>query len=97
MHDLVTGKRQYGEFLDSPEGIATNILADRLKRLEDASLVTKGLYQTTPVRHEYRLTPSGLALLPVLQEICRWANAQIPGTWIPSAGFMKRKRDTRRS
>ena len=92
LRDLFTGKSRYGEFLDSPENISTNILADRLKRLEAEGLVTKEAYQNRPVRHAYRLTAKGAALLPVLQEISRWANHFIPGTWVPPASFMKRER-----
>ena len=88
--DLLTGKRTFSEFLASPEGISTNILADRLKRLESAGLVAKEPYQSKPKRHAYRLTEDGEGLLPVLQEICRWANKVWPETWTPPAEFMAR-------
>ena len=52
VRDLVTGKRRYGEFLDSPEGIATNILAARLREMTDAGLIDKRPYQRRPLRHE---------------------------------------------
>lgn len=90
VRDLLTGKRRYGEFLASPEGIPTNILADRLKRLTAAGLVEKRPYQDRPVRYEYRLTGKGTGLHPVLQEICRWANRHFPGTWPPPESFMRR-------
>jgi len=90
VRDMLVGKRRYGEFLASPEGIPTNILADRLKRLEACGLVSKRPYQDHPPRHEYDLTPSGVALLPVLQAISRWGNSNIPGTWKPPKKFMKR-------
>ena len=91
VRDLLTGKRRFGEFLASPEGIPTNILAARLKRLEAAGLIARRPYQTRPPRHEYRLTSDGEALLPVLQEICRWANRHLPDTWVPPESFMGRK------
>lgn len=90
VRDLLTGKTKFGEFLDSPEGIPTNILSARLKRMEEAGLVTRAPYQTRPLRHAYELTAKGAALLPALQEICRWANAHIPGTWAPPESFMAR-------
>ena len=90
IRDMLTGKRRYGEFLDSPEGITTNILADRLKRLEAAGLIARTPYQRRPTRHDYALTEMGRALHPVLQEICIWANRYFPDTWIPPASFMER-------
>lgn len=88
VRDMLVGKSQYGEFLDSPEGISTNILAERLKRLEQAGLVVREAYQERPARYTYRLTEAGLGLLPALQEICRWANRYFPGTWVPPGFFM---------
>jgi len=89
VRDLLTGKTRYGEFLESPEGISTNILADRLKRLEEEGLVEKRAYQEHPVRYEYRLTEKGRGLHSVLQEICRWANRHFPDTWVPPESFMR--------
>ncbi|MEM7222852.1 MAG: helix-turn-helix domain-containing protein [Pseudomonadota bacterium] len=91
VRDLLTGKRRFGEFLASPEGIPTNILAARLKRLEAAGLIEKRPYQSRPPRHDYVLTAEGEALLPVLQEMCRWANRHLPETWTPPDSFMRRK------
>jgi DNA-binding HxlR family transcriptional regulator len=89
VRDLVTGKRRYGEFLDSPEGIATNILAARLKEMTDAGLIDKHPYQRNPLRHDYVLTARGRDLLPVLQAFCRWGNRHFPGSWVPPESFMK--------
>lgn len=96
IRDLFLGKRLYGEFIDSPEGIPTNILADRLRRLETAGLITKEAYQERPVRYAYSLTGKGADLLPVLTEIMRWANRHIPGTAKPPAKVMARARAVRR-
>lgn len=90
VRDMIIGKSRYNEFLDSPEGITTNILADRLKRLEGAGLVVREAYQTNPTRYAYRLTDKGEGLTPVLQEISRWANRYYPGTWTPPQWFMER-------
>lgn len=88
LRDLLTGKTRYSEFLTSPEGITTSILADRLERMETAGLVTREPYQQRPVRHAYRLTEMGRGLHPALREICRWANRHIPDTWTPPSSFM---------
>lgn len=91
LRDLFVGARQYGDFLKSPEKIPTNILADRLNRLVAAGMVEKKPYQDRPVRYEYKLTKKGLRFLPVLQEICRWANRFYPESWKPPESFMKRR------
>ncbi len=91
IRDLFTGKRKFGEFLASPEGITTNILADRLKRMEHVGLITKSPYQERPRRHAYALTRRGETLLPVLQAMCRWANSEMPETWVPPESFMRKK------
>ena len=91
VRDMINGKTRFGGFLDSPEGITTNILASRLKRMEEAGLVEKTPYQTNPTRYDYALTEMGEALLPVVQEMCRWGNRYIPDTWIPPESFMARR------
>ena len=91
LRDLLIGKKRYSEFLEAAEGIATNVLSDRLTLMEQAGLVTKVPYQLRPKRFEYELTEKGEALLPVLQEMCRWANHQLPGTRTLPESFMTRK------
>jgi DNA-binding HxlR family transcriptional regulator len=95
VRDMVNGKSRYAEFLASPERIATNVLAERLERLAGAGVVESRRYQDNPPRHAYRLTEKGEAMLPMLQEMCRWANRFMPETWIPPAGFMARRADSR--
>lgn len=91
LRDLFKGKTRFSEFLESPEEIATNVLSDRLALMEEAGLVTKAPYQLRPKRFAYSLTGKGEALLPLLQEMCRWANRFMPGTRTPPASFMRRK------
>jgi DNA-binding HxlR family transcriptional regulator len=88
LRDLLMGKSRYSAFLASPERITTNILADRLARMEKEGLIEKRPYQSHPVRHDYSLTEKGRALLPMMQEMCRWANQFIPGTWTAPDRFM---------
>lgn len=80
-------KRRFAEFLAGPERIPTNVLTDRLRRLEVGGLVRKKAYQRRPVRYEYLLTPMGTDLFGVLRELIFWANRNIPGTARPPAGF----------
>jgi len=91
LRDLLTGKRKFGEFLQSPERITTNVLTDRLARMEAYGLIERRPYSERPPRYEYYLTDKGAGLLPVLQEISRWANQYIPGTRRPPEMFMRMK------
>jgi DNA-binding HxlR family transcriptional regulator len=80
VRDLFRGNVTYGELQNSPEGIPTNILADRLKRLEEAHLIAKSAYQEHPVRYAYELTEKGKTLNNVLLALVRWGKKHIPGT-----------------
>ena len=80
VRDLMHGKRTYGELVNSPERIPTNILADRLKRLESAGIITSTPYQQRPMRYAYTLTAKGGALGEVLLAFVRWGKQHIPGT-----------------
>ena len=80
VRDLFHGKRTYGELALSPERIPTNILADRLKRLESAGIVASTPYQKRPTRYAYTLTPKGSALGEVLLAFVRWGKKHIQGT-----------------
>ena len=80
---LLLGKHRYGDFQDSPEAIPTNILADRLKRLEAAGLVKKEVYQDNPPRAEYFLTRKGVDLRPILKAMGQWGKQYIPGAILP--------------
>jgi DNA-binding HxlR family transcriptional regulator len=80
VRDLLQGKHTYGELADSLEGIPTNILAERLKRLQAAGIVTSTPYQEHPVRYSYALTRKGMALGDVLLAMVRWGKEHIPGT-----------------
>jgi DNA-binding HxlR family transcriptional regulator len=80
VRDLLHGKHTYGELAHSPEGIPTNILADRLKRLESAGIIASTPYQERRVRYRYTLTPKGRALGEVLLAFVRWGKRHLPGT-----------------
>ncbi len=59
--------------------------------MEALDLVSKTPYQSNPPRYAYTLTHRGETLLPVLQSMCQWANAEFPDTWIPPKSFMERR------
>lgn len=95
LRDLVLfGKRHYRELLASEEGIATNILADRLKKLEQEGIVQRGSDPANRRQVVYAVTAKGLALVPVLLEMMRWAAAYDPDTPV-SRPFRKRLMEDR--
>ncbi|MBV8728758.1 MAG: helix-turn-helix transcriptional regulator [Acidobacteriia bacterium] len=69
---MVRGYRSFKEFLQSGEGIASNMLADRLRKLEKAGIVTAEVEATDGRRVNYRLTDRGIDLAPVLLELLLW-------------------------
>jgi DNA-binding HxlR family transcriptional regulator len=64
---LMRGKQTYGDLLASEEGIATNVLADRLAWLEEQEILQRAR------RGGYRVTRKGLDLLPAILELVRWS------------------------
>lgn len=81
---LMKGRHRYGEFLAADEHIATNILADRLKRLEKAGVIRKAPDPTGGARPVYALTDKGLDLAPVVLELIRWCAKYEAGTAAPA-------------
>jgi len=69
---MVRGYRKFKQFQESGEGIATNILADRLQKLEAAGIVTAEAEETDARSMNYRLTEKGIDLAPVLLELLIW-------------------------
>ena len=70
---MVRGHHTFKEFQQSGEGIATNVLADRLKRLQVTGLITVEVEQTDARKMNYRLTEKGIDLAPVLLDLLLWA------------------------
>jgi DNA-binding HxlR family transcriptional regulator len=86
IRDMVfAGKRHFREFLQSDEGISSNILADRLNMLVGKGVLTR---QDDPAHKQkaiYSLTPMGIELLPVLVAMSRWSQKHFPETRRPEA------------
>jgi DNA-binding HxlR family transcriptional regulator len=89
VRDLMRGKRRYAEFLESSEGIPTNILADRLKRLQAAGIISGRRYSVHPPRLEYQLTAKGEDLRPMIRAMVDWgvrhAGGRVPPPLPPRA------------
>jgi len=75
---LFFGKRRFRELLQSEEGISSNILADRLKRMVDEGLLTRGSDPTHRQKVIYSLTEKSIALTPVLAQIAIWGRHHTP-------------------
>ena len=74
IRDLMFYKKStYGDFLKSPEGIATNILASRLQTLEENGVIDKLEHPDSKAKVLYRLTQKEIDLLPLMIEINLWA------------------------
>jgi DNA-binding HxlR family transcriptional regulator len=86
---MFKGKRTYGEFLNAGEGISTNILADRLARLEENGIVTKTIDRTNRARFNYRLTEKGLDLMPMMFAMIDWSEKYDGETEVPSTFIEK--------
>lgn len=80
LRDLFLGKSRYDEFLESPEGISTNVLADRLKRLETEGMVVKEPYSNHRRRMAYSLTSKGKSLGPILRVVADWGLQHLNNT-----------------
>jgi len=86
-------RRTYSEFLRAEEGIATNVLADRLVRLEEDGIIARD--ETAGSGVSYRLTPKGIDLAPVMVEIIGWS-AKHDARTAADKGFVRRLRADRR-
>ncbi|MGL4370975.1 MAG: winged helix-turn-helix transcriptional regulator [Spirochaetota bacterium] len=73
IRDLLMGAEKYNDFLSRDEKITTNILADRLKKLESEGLVNREQYQDNPPRYRYILTEKGRDLSPLMKDMVTWA------------------------
>jgi DNA-binding HxlR family transcriptional regulator len=93
---MFKGKSHYGEFLDSGEGISTNILADRLQRLERNGVIERTPDPDSRSRVIYRLTEMGRDLLPVMLEITAWSGKYDSKTNAPASLLKKLKKDKER-
>ena len=85
---MLKGKQRYSEFLAGGEGIATNIVSDRLRRLEARALITGAPDPDDRRQIVYRPTESGVGLVPMLVEMTVWGARTDPHTAADSA-FLK--------
>lgn len=97
IRDLIFDRKKfYTDFLNSKEGIATNILSDRLKKLENNGIIESKVYEELKTKKEYSLTQKGKSLVPVLVEMILWSakydnNLAVPQEFLNKAKTEKEK------
>ena len=74
---LFEHKKTFKDFSGSEEGIATNILSDRLSKLEEFGIITKGKLPDNKKANIYTLTEKGIELMPVLLELLLWSDKNV--------------------
>jgi len=81
VRDLIFRRKQYfGDFQNSPEKIATNILSDRLKKLEECHVVSRRRDPANARKVIYMPTKKCLDLVPIIMELIRWGAKHVPGS-----------------
>jgi DNA-binding HxlR family transcriptional regulator len=91
---MVRGCRAFKDFLHSGEGIATNVLSDRLERLRSGGIITAALEESDRRRIVYRLTEKGIGLAPVVLELVLWgAHYERTSAPAPLIAYMEQNRE----
>ncbi|WP_042349829.1 winged helix-turn-helix transcriptional regulator [Bacillus massiliigorillae] len=77
LHELLLGRTTFKEIQSGLESIPTNLLSERLKRLESDGLIVSSLYQSHPPRYAYKLTESGEDLKGVFNSFILWGSKHL--------------------
>ena len=93
---MLVNKHEFGEFIKGPERIATNILTDRLKCLQECGLIASRPHPAHKNKKIYYLTQKGKDLLPVLTELVLWGATYRASPDMPKAHFEKVKRNPKK-
>jgi DNA-binding HxlR family transcriptional regulator/peroxiredoxin len=95
VRDTARGVHRFDE-LQRELGLSRKVLTERLNLLVDAEVLARVPYQERPVRHEYRLTPRGRALLPTLIALQDWGDTWLLGEGETSATAAEASREAQR-
>ncbi len=94
VRDIINShKSTYGEFLDSDENISTNILADRLVRLEEVGVLKKTKDKKDKRKDRYTLTQKGIDLYPIILEMMLWGAKYDPQAPVPKEFIARAKKN----
>ncbi len=91
---MLTNRREFGHFLNSGEGISTNILTERLERLQSSGIISKEAHPEHGKKFIYQLTERGLGLAPMMIEFTLWAYENIEGIFMPPELYQLMKNRT---
>jgi len=80
---MFTNRREFSHFLQAGEGISTNILAERLQRLQCHGVITKASHPEHGKKFIYQLSDTGLKLAPLIIELTLWGSEAIENTFVP--------------
>lgn len=80
---MFTNRQEFGHFLQSGEEISTNILTERLQRLQCYGLILKRPHPNHGKKNIYTLTDAGIKLAPIIFEFTLWASQAIDDTFVP--------------
>lgn len=83
VRDLALGKRHFEEFLESPEGIASNILTARLRMLQSLGYVAKRTDSDDRRKSIYEFTEQGESLRRLMRYLALWGLKHLPETEVP--------------
>ena len=90
---LFKGMRTYSDFLKADEGIATNILASKLREIEESGIISKSRNPDNKRQYIYAITNKGLELLPVLFEMIKWSAKHDSNTIVSKEILQRIKKD----
>ena len=80
---IFSGCREYGEFMQMPEGISTNILANRLTSLVESGLLTKHPHPTNKKKCYYDISDKGFDSIRVMMALAEWGTRHLDDTFVP--------------
>lgn len=84
LRDLIFyNRREFGELIEGGEGIATNVLTERLGRLCSSGLVARFDHPTNGKKYIYRVTEQGIDLIPMMIELVIWSERHLPAVRVP--------------
>lgn len=83
LRDLAVGEKRFSQLERSLFGISPKTLSERLKKLEEAEVVTRRCFAEVPPRVEYTLTAKGSALIPVIETMREFGVTWLPGDSCP--------------
>jgi len=92
---MFLGRHEFHEFLNAEEGISTNILVNRLKRLQEVGIVKSIPHPKQKTRKYFYLTQKGKDLMPLMMEMAGWAAAYLKNVQIPKPILRKMRSDVR--